>query len=1018
MHTQDQQFIVYRASAGSGKTYTLTLIFLRFILLGTPHLFRRVLALTFTNKAAAEMKSRILQALQKIASGDIEFTKNIAEALQEQNLVLLQTRAREALALILHEYGEFSIGTIDQFVHRVIRAFATEMGLHRDFEVSLDSAEIWQDTIDLLLWNLGKDEDLTQILVDYCLENLAEEKSWQVRTALFALIKSFKAEDQHELQQLSQTPRAELHQSKQNAQKYIATFKKEVQAYAQTFWDTIQGHDLQAAMNSYVYKYFEKLYQGSNSKKFAFELPSESVAKKLQNGEILLKAQQAQYQELANHLCAQYAEYSAFLQTDLAKFNIAQVWQNQGNLLLLLQNLQETFESYKARKRLLPIEEFNEKIARILAEEPVPFIYEKIGERYQHYLIDEFQDTSLAQWANLVPLFENSLAKNNLNLIVGDAKQAIYRWRGGDARQFIEPCTVFSPHADSFLTERLQGMQAQLAEKTLDTNWRSLGNIVEFNNWLFDAFTQNPDFAVAKAHYAHARQKHVKQNGYVFIQEMDKTEPEETLQKLLHTLQDLQNRGYAYQDIALLFRDNKTATAVAQFLLGQGIPVMSSESLLLKNEPRVLAIVSYCALRLDKRNVNAAHTLLWAMANCKGLNFGELLMQYTDPKDHHSQIQWEQFLQDYRLQAPVHIGVHGMYSFLVEIIYAFDFDSKNVFLDAFLQFVQSVEQKEGSNLLALLLAFQEKQDKLTAVFQGDGNAVQILSIHKSKGLEFPVVILPHFSLSSNKIHEKLFWVDNPFGAPEKIFMRAKKENESLAPEFFAAEKAQNHLDDLNLMYVAFTRAEKELHVFVEPKTNTVLKTLSALIASHPNYQTANKTLAIGEPVCQENKTKASPVQKQHALPNLNWQDLRLPKPSLAQRQGDLLHRFLSLVQDAQHWARDFAIYAHALSLEERQYMQERLEKLFAHADFLAWFAPCERVWTERALIDEHGELHIPDRVVFQGNTARLVDFKTGQVEKKHLQQVARYKKLLQDLGYEVTAFIFYTETLQQIQAQS
>ena len=473
---EHRPFIIYKSSAGSGKTYTLTMEYLK-LALQYPGAFRNILAVTFTNKATQEMKERILRELTRLKTTVRHEEKMDAEIMRALGLDEDGLKSRAALSLtdILHDYGRFNVSTIDSFFQKVVRAFAREIDLNAKFDVELDQDGVLDRVVDRVVAKVMDDEFLHRWLVDYAIEQIQNGKSWDIRRNIKELgkqifqedfkkyaseIKRFLKEEQHikDLQVFSRERKAEIIR--------ISRQLKE-EANRIRIANGLEWTDFSGGSNSFA-KRFDKLGERQNpipeltEKQSQFPESEEHwFAKTSKNKDAIIAA----FHQGLGQILAQFEPL-------LIKWNTLEAISNNIFVFGIFRNLLEELTLLKDEENILLISDANEFLKEITKENDAPFIYEKVGNQYRNYLIDEFQDTSGFQWASFKPLLENSLAQGQTNLLVGDVKQSIYRWRGGEMRLLLEE------------VERQIGEKSIRNEK-LDTNFRSLPNIIAFNNALF-----------------------------------------------------------------------------------------------------------------------------------------------------------------------------------------------------------------------------------------------------------------------------------------------------------------------------------------------------------------------------------------------------------------------------------------------------------------------------------------------------------------------------------------------------
>jgi len=466
-------FKIFNASAGSGKTFTLVKEYLKIVLsTNSPESFKRVLAITFTNKAVNEMKERIIENLEAFSNPSIITNPNsifllIQEELNITKEILVQ-RASKTLKYILHNYAFFDVATIDKFNHRLLRIFAHDLKLPMNFEVALDTELLLDEAIDQLIFKAGSDEKLTQMLIDFALEKADDDKSWDIALDLKKV--GLLLLNENHAKQLSQLKERSLEDfSKLNdvLRKEVKKQEDVLQKAAKEVLDLIGINELE--FNDFTRgtlpKHFEKITSGNFDK-----LYENKLYENLKEGKVYTKSLSLDKATKIDALIPTLLQSYLSLKKGVYYLKFLQNFYKNNIPLSLLNAIQAELETIKTDQNLLLISEFNSIISNVIANEPAPFIYERLGEKYKHYFIDEFQDTSEMQWNNLIPLISNALDGETLTgkrgslLIVGDAKQAIYRWRGGKAEQFISLYGDLNP---------FQIEKEDKISKILPTNYRS-----------------------------------------------------------------------------------------------------------------------------------------------------------------------------------------------------------------------------------------------------------------------------------------------------------------------------------------------------------------------------------------------------------------------------------------------------------------------------------------------------------------------------------------------------------------
>ena len=598
-------FSIYNASAGSGKTYTLVQDYLKILFTSNSLLtFRTILALTFTNKAVGEMKERIIETLKAFSDESILNTSNSMFETISKDLNLepkvLHERSKILLHTMVHNYAAFDISTIDKFNHKLIRTFAHDLKLPVNFEVELDTKTILGKAVDKLIDKAGTDNELTKVLIDFAIEKTDDDKSWDISYDFNTIAVLLINENEIPyIDQLKDKTLQDFKALKANLQKQYKTVFEQIIEVAKTILELISQSQLEHNdfSSSYLPKHFIKLADGNFNVSFT---PKWQIDL-LEGLPIYPKKVSEDVGETIESIRQQLTD--AFLKTKKAVFQIKFLKNALNNItpLSVLGAIKNTLDELKLEDNLLLISEFNAIINKEIRQQPTPFIYERIGEKFKHYFIDEFQDTSVLQWENLIPLVDNAISGENLKgntgtaMLVGDAKQAIYRWRGGRAEQFIDLYSDGNPfHVDKTV-------------KNLPSNYRSYKSIVEFNNTFFNHISE---FAFSNPQHQHiyenAHQELIFENeGYVdlsFLKIDNEDKNELHCEAVLSNIEKAQENGFSLKDICIIVRRKKEGVAIAEYLSSKHYSIISSETLMLQNSPEVKFIVNILTLAIQPKN--------------------------------------------------------------------------------------------------------------------------------------------------------------------------------------------------------------------------------------------------------------------------------------------------------------------------------------------------------------------------------------------------------------------------------
>lgn len=871
-------FKIYSSSAGSGKTYTLTKEYLKLALRpgGSADYFRHILAVTFTNAAANEMKNRILERLSDIANGkELPLLNELVTELHGVSANTdafqiakdnLRAKARAVFRTILHRYADFSVTTIDSFTQRVVMAFTDELGFPYSFEVELETDEVLELAIDNLIEKAGTDEmdEITTILSEYYTHTAAEGKSWnQLPELLKEFGKNLTSDQFYEAVNAAQelSPNA-LRNIRTQLIDYNQQVESAIIGHGQRAWKLITDAGLDEADFSYgasgVGGYIKAIAEGNAKKE-----PGTRVYNALNNGDWYGKKTPKPVQELIDGMAAELGDYLTQIDT-IREANGRQV--TLFNCLLphlqklaLLKQIRIEFDDLLRKDGRVHISEFNKKILNIVASEPVPFLYERLGTKFNHILIDEFQDTSRLQFANLLPLIENALGADHFNLAVGDGKQAIYRFRGGDMDQIValhrkDLDSLKQAHnPGSWTADRIDMLDGHLQDDMLDTNWRSAEPIVRFNNDFFE-FTarrfesQHPKLADVfdpEQRFHQKAQPNAQTEGHVQIDFMAKDEINEqdmTTLMLRQTVEHLETAladGYTYGDIAILCRKKAHAKILANELNARQIPLVSADSLSLEFSDPVKWIVTIMQVLQQPDHTLLRYELLYLFHRVvQGIFPDDLLTEELRRIAEGDSAGVYTYLtaQGYPLD-PYALSQLNPYELAERLTAQFGLFSQaehNPFLFRFLDEVLTFNQKRSGHLSDFLLYWDSVREKVS-VEGSSRNAVSIQTIHRSKGLEFPVVIIPFANWKVEPIADSTIWLDltslrtdvlahedkagrftRLTSAPANTTSRLRNAPEPIAAQY-EEEITRTFLENMNLLYVAFTRPTDRLYIISEAK---------------------------------------------------------------------------------------------------------------------------------------------------------------------------------------------------------
>nr|WP_297337021.1 UvrD-helicase domain-containing protein [Algoriphagus sp.] len=1061
---KNKPFIIYKSSAGSGKTYTLTLEYLK-LALKQPSAFRQILAVTFTNKATQEMKERILSVLRRIAEqvDEQEFLDQELMKFLQVDQIGLKQKAKATLTAILHDYSHFSVSTIDSFFQKVVRAFAREIDLNAKFEVELDQDGVLERVVDRVVMQVMDDEFLHKWLVDYATDQIQNGKSWDIRRNIHGLgkqifqenfkqhateIKAFLSDKENadQLQKLIRKRRNELvkvgEEVKQQANRIRMAHRLEWSDYNRGFLAKFDKFgDRNAPFANFTDAQKEKAYSPegwatqASKKKEAIEISYYAGL-----GELLGKVPQLESQ-----------------------WNTIQAISRNIYVYGVFRNLLDDLSLIKEEENMLLISDANEFLKEITYENDAPFIYEKVGNQFQHFLIDEFQDTSGFQWASFKPLLENSLSFGNRNLLVGDVKQSIYRWRGGEMKLLLEQVQ--------------QEIGTHLIDaKNLGTNFRSLPRIIEFNNALFrvlpasfervlsDTYGVTDPSILSKAYAdvdqnVSSKKEQANFKGLVrmeFLEDEKALEEEgkfsaQVIEKLPEQVRKLQDLGYQLKDIAFLVRTKSEGEEIADCFMQETAKaeeshyrydVLSDESMFLHKSASVKALVSALSYLYQPDDEVQFKTMWYYRAVLKDQTIDHQLFSLDQMGQDFSEI-----IASFKHQEKglMQLSLLEMTEELIRILGIQESGLEKAYISGFREAIFDFIAKNRSDLGAFLEWWEINKQKRTVKIPEGHDAMRILTIHKSKGLQFKVVLMPFLKWTIfDTSKDNIVW--SPFEDAESGIRAVipLKLQSSLSQSFFADTYGQEatlaYLDSLNLIYVALTRAEEifwSLSPYREMSKASSTKTSENYVQVHLQQLLDSGVQEIGamdreSHVFQLGEWPEStvPEKAQFQTPSLRWtykrwEDLLEVKQyavdfsaqGMEQRKkrnfGLLVHEILEK-SDTLKQAElelDAFYFEGRLSTEEKAEVRSQLRALFDHPLFASWFDPDQLSLNEQGILLPGGKQKRPDRILLKPEEAVVVDFKTGEEQDRYSKQIREYMDLVHSLTQKpCKGYLCYLET--------
>lgn len=1026
MKRDQTQIFVLDASAGTGKTYSLAerylrLIFESFSYKGTPSI-NEIIAITFTNKACFEMKQRILEMLKKIALDKfekIEEKNDIIFKLNFQNLNVLKRQAETIIEEILKNYHFFQIYTIDSFIHTLAKAYAFHLRISPNFKVETSLAEYLDYSVDYMIDKASESKKIKQLLKEFLKTYLLVEhkRSFNPKTHIFKIIRVL----------------YEYSSNYSSGFKKFETFRnffgdsKNLIKNIRRFYEKIPKEKINKNFINGIEKFLEE-HKTSSVIKF------ENLSKWLLREEIPIN----KGHNISNSFNNEWKKIKKSL-SELCTVYARGVYNNYIEIYNLVN---EILDNIAQKQDIIFLEDLNKKISYILSfEEFIPELFIRLSTTIKHFLIDEFQDTSVLQWENLVPIISQVLASNGTLFYVGDKKQSIYRFRGGEAVLFDRVKDYFGPF--------------KIQIDSLNKNRRSKKEIVEFNNFIFskenlekfcrEIKIDNTCF-VSKilGVYSNTQQEPLmKAGGFVYGELIEEDNYEELVrQKLLKIIKDFQQKNYNISDIAILVRKTDEAAVVSEWLLEERISVESEKTLNVKDNYIIKEIISllkflnfhfdnisFVSFLLGKIFIHSSKITLEEIQNfVLKVSRLENVVFCEEFKKEYPQL-WDKFFS-YLFEVS---GFLSVYNLLLKIYSVFDLKTNPEFVRNYAFFVhllnlaKKAEEKNGS--LNFFLNFIEnlKEEDLHINAKAE-KSVKVLTIHKAKGLEFKVVIIPFLEIEIEVGRHK--GVSSRFlVVKEKNSVSLIKSNKKLAElseevsKFYNEEYVNLLIDELNVLYVALTRAKDQLYFFVPQKNSNLAVSL---------FPWQEGILKRGSFSFEEDVVKPLAVIKFQPSEYRNWQEIlieeRITKEEILNKQkiidGKILHTILSFVGSLYDKDVEYEIETAIkktkrffnIKNEELQVYKQKVLNLIQKEDVkkLFFVEKEDLVFCEQDIISKDGEVYRPDRLIIKEKEINIVDYKLSSKEKiqEYKSQLEKYAALVESICKKPTKkYILFLDTL-------
>ncbi|MBT4060459.1 MAG: UvrD-helicase domain-containing protein [Lentimicrobiaceae bacterium] len=1013
---------VYKSSAGSGKTTTLVNEYLK-IALKNPHSFRHILAITFTNKAANEMKERVISVLKELSSKDIKNSPKLFDLIQYLNYdeFTLMDKSKYLLSLILNNYDDFAISTIDSFIHRIIRTFASDVSLPQNFEVVIDKSDLIPQILKGLYGKVGKDITLTNFLVGFVMSEADEENNYDPTSRLIDFIDYQINEDGFfEIKKIDNLSLKQLNKIISALKSEINKLKSNIIEKSNEALNICSDRNLEAEDfyqgNRGIYKYFTNLSEFKISDEKLF--PGKNAIKTITEGNWYSSKVDNHKKELIDSITEELGNLFEITKKKLESYLHFRLLFSKIYSLALIHEIRKLFFEFTDKSGKIHISEFNKRISNQISDQPVPFIYERLGRKYRYFLLDEFQDTSILQWQNLLPLIEESLSQGNKNLLVGDAKQAIYRFRNGEVELFANLPELYNREKTNLKIESENTLKRFFNSKSLDTNYRSREQIIEFNNDFFEVVSSNLSQRT-KTIYSELKQNFpskVKNGGIVSIRFSDyKSESfEETkLSKIKSIIKEANKKNYGLDQICILCRTKKNASQIFEYLISNKIDVVSNESLLLTNSPGVRLLVAFLKLNQNPNNQIALAEFIDGF-----IKFSDNSLEFNTEYSELTKFKLENLEPIFlRYNVDTSTKMISAYSVFEMVEFALRSFSSSDTTDIFIQYFLDFVFENNIDLDEFLSLWESKKNKIFISMPENIAAVQIMTIHKAKGLDFPIVIVDAENRAPKTTKSEYWEPLNIEGISDlKVGLMPinKKLNLIGRGDIYEIEEHKSELDFLNLIYVAFTRPKHALYIIGETNSKDQFSKYLIDYLDHKRLWEKDKVeYEFGSLPLNSEDSEISNGLILNKFVSEDWTKLISVAPSenikldlisskSSRAYGKLIHRILASIYYEYDLYTTFANISDSeiLSSSEIDIIKDLVSRVIAHPELKRYFQEDLIIKNETEILLEDGTTVRPDKVVIDKVKLTIIDYKTGEEKNEDILQIKGYKKVFQNLNYK------------------
>lgn len=1013
---------IMKASAGSGKTWNLARQYIRLLLeRKDPYSYRHILAVTFTNKATDEMKERILNELHLLASDPCRsgYYDDFVPSIYPDADSLADT-ASLLLCNILHDYSAFAVSTIDSFFQHTLKAFAKEIGYFSSYAIELDKDSLIRESVDRFLDSLTESDVHSRSLewmTRKTMAQLEEGEGFKLDYTLKKIADRFNSEEFRIAVERCGVDEKTLYSEErlkelengcgQICSDYVSMLSAAASSVLQAFNAAgVDPYDTTRHFMSNTLSKYSDLKEGS-----FIPVPTDSFRRNAADVSLWFPKSKKHLEAKVNEdVLDSLSRFISLFDLEFKVYNTAMHLKKQIYGFAVANELYESFKGILKEKNVLTIDRTNTMLRQIIDGSDTPFIYEKLGVRYDNFLLDEFQDTSQVQWENFRPLLQNSVAGGNDNLIVGDVKQSIYRWRQSEW---------------DLLESKVQEQFPDSTKvSTLDSNFRSRPEIVAFNNAYFKAASSylagryGSGGEVVESIYSDVEQ-HIRKDGQGMV-DFRFSADGNIHEAVLDAVRKAVEGGFGLGDITVLVRVNKEGGQIAEYLVSHGIPVVSDDSLKVSSSLTVRRLVSLMA-----GIGNPEDSMSCYLAESLGIEIPQ---------------KWFSLVE--------------LAESLLRLLYDSDsetYEEDTLYIQSFMDMLQDYVTAEGNNLRGFLKKWADDKSNISSPRAMD--AVRIMTVHKSKGLDFPYVIFPSldavgfysFTDKWSRPEVKGTTLENVADGVYDVYLSSKSED-TLFEHCYKEEKLKQYVDNLNILYVAFTRASHAMTVIsslpspVEGDFNDfsqwsyayLIQSGDELGFEHEVDDNGNESFRTGALSAPAHAERGEDVPMPSSF--VSWpldsergrlkftsdagdffsEDGQAGVASSNRIRGVVLHDILSRVvlPEDLHASVRVAVLSGTLTEEQAVQVEKILSDGIEDVKAIGWFPDSrDAVFNEASIIDTDGKIYRPDRVIIDGEKVTVVDFKFGTHDERYVFQVSRYAKLWRRMGYEdVSGFLWYPDT--------